>query len=174
MASVPTQDEDIAREVAEAAVRTRHTVAALGGAIRAAHVRTSPALARATQAEQNLYDRIEAEFGLLSSAGAGERMGSRSTATRNLALAAQRDGRLLALRRGRYQVFPGFQFEGRGARPVIADLVTLGRELDRSETGLIQWLMSPTTYLQGRRPVDVIDDPEQLLEVAGQSFSVRW
>lgn len=155
-------------------MRTRHLADALGQAIHAAHITVSPPLARAVQAKENLYDRIEAEFGMLSSAQAGQRMGSRSTATRNLALVARRDGRLLGLTRGRYTVFPGFQFDERGLRPVIASLIELGRHHERSEAGLVQWLMSPTTYLNGARPVDVLDNADRVLEVAGEAFGVQW
>lgn len=169
-----TSLEKIAQEVAEESVRTRLVVAALGEAIQAAHVTASPALARSAQAAQNLYSGIESEFGLLSSAEAGARMGSRSAAARNLALAARRDRRLLALRRGRYQAFPGFQFDERGLRPVIADLISLGDAHHRTETGLIQWLMSPTTYLHDRRPVDILDQPDELLKTAAMSFGVEW
>ena len=166
--------EIIAQEIAKESARTRLVVEALGEAIRAAHVTASPALARSAQAAQNLYSRIESEFGLLSSAEAGARMGSRSIAARNLALTARRDRRILGFQRGRYQVFPGFQFDERGLRPVVADLISLGDAHDRSETGLIQWLMSPTTYLQNQRPVDILDQPDELLKTAATSFGVEW
>ncbi|RCK70443.1 hypothetical protein DT076_07320 [Desertihabitans brevis] len=169
-----TSAAEIAREMADEVVRTRRTVAALGAAIEAAHVRASPALARAVQAEEGLYQRIADEFGLLTSAEAGRRLGSRSKAARNLALSARRDGQLLALRRGRYDLFPGFQFDDHGARPVVAALIALGEEHERSEAGLVQWLMAPTTYLDGLRPVDVIDDPDRLLSVAREAFGVQW
>ena len=166
--------QDTALEIAAEAVYTRHTARALGEAIRSAQAPASPALAAAAQARENLYDSIEEEFRLLSSAQAGEAMGSRSNTSRNLAAKARSEGRALALTRGRYTLFPGFQFTESGLRPVIADLRKLGEEYGRTETGLIQWLMSPTTYLHGKRPVDVIDDPEKLLEVAQRSFGVEW
>lgn len=167
--------ERYAQEIAAEAVHTRHTVRALGDAIRAAHVPASPALAAATQARENLYESIASEFALLTSAEAGDAMGSRSNTSRNLAAKARSEGRALALTRGRYTLYPGFQFDGAGLRPVIAELRRVGEgELGRSETGLIQWLMSPTTYLHGKRPVDVIDDPDTLLDVARRSFGVGW
>lgn len=82
--------------------------------------------------------------------------------------------RLLGVQRGRYQVYPGFQFDDRGVRPVVYDLAALGLEHGRTEAGLIQWLMAPTTYLHGQRPVDVIDEPEQLLDAARASLAVQW
>lgn len=166
---------NIVQTIAERTERTARSVVALGSAIHAADVHASPSLARATQAEQNLYDQIDTEFGLLTSAEAGRRMGSRSAALRNAATAARRDGRLLASRRGGYWLFPGFQFDDTGVRPVIADLIKLGRDHGRTEAGLIQWLCSPTTYLhRRRRPVEVLDSPEQLLAAAGEAFGVQW
>lgn len=167
-------DERISAEIAEDTARIRSTVASLGEAIHAAHAPASPALAASVQAQQNLYDQIAVEFGLLTSSEAGRRMGSRSTTSRNLALASRKEGRLLGLTRGRYTLFPGFQFHDTGLRPVIADLVRLGQRHGRTETGLIEWLMAPTTYLGGKRPVDIIDAPTRILEVADSAFGVEW
>lgn len=162
------------RELAEAETRAKRTVAALGESLAAARIEAPPALARAAQARENLTTAIDREFGLLTSAEAGAAMGSRSSAKRNLAAAARKAGRLLGLPRGGYVVFPGFQFDEHGVRPVIAKLIELGAQYDRTESGLIWWLMASTTYLDGRRPVDVIDDEESLLRVAEAAFGVEW
>ena len=161
-------------ELVEAESRARNTAAALGQAIDAAHIAASPSTARAVQARHNLYETIEREFGLLTSTEAGKRMGSRSTEPRNLALTAHKKHTILAIPRGKYLHFPGFQFDERGLRPVIAELLQLAREHQRTEPGLVQWLVAPTTYLDGRRPVDIIDSPEELLDVARRAFSVQW
>lgn len=154
--------------------RTRRNVAALGSAIYAAHFTASPALARAVQAQQNLYDSIAAEFGLLTSAEAADRVGSRATARRNAATAARTAGRLVALHRGNRLMYPGFQFDARGIRPVIADLRTVADEHDWDEASLIEWMVAPTTYLGGDRPVDVIEEEDELLEVARAAFGISW
>lgn len=165
---------EITKTVAFDLAQTRRNVAALGSAIHAAHLTASPALARAVQAQQNLYDDIEGEFGLLTSVEVADRIGSRATARRNAATAARNDGRLVALRRGRYVLYPGFQFDSGGIRPVIADLKALADDRGWSETSLIEWMVSPTTYLGGQRPVDTIDHPDKLLAAAQESFSVSW
>jgi hypothetical protein len=152
----------------------RRNVAALGAAIHAAGLTSSPELARATQAQQSLYDSIEREFGLLTSAQVADRLGSRAQARRNAATAARREGRLVALQRGRYLAYPGFQFDGRGARPLIAELRAVAETNGWDETSLIEWLVAPTTYLGGRRPVDLLDDPSRVLEVARGAFGVSW
>lgn len=166
--------ERTAEAVAADLDQTRRNVSALGSAIHAADVTASPPLARAVQAQQNLYDRIEAEFGLLTSAQAADRMGSRAVARRNAATAARKEGKLLALQRGRYLSYPGFQFTAAGIRPVIADLWGIARKHSWGETSLIEWMVAPTTYLAGQRPVDIIDDPDRLLTVAREAFEISW
>lgn len=71
-----------AQPLIDVAQRISASAKALGEAIDAVTVYTEPAVARAVQAERNFYDRIDAEFGLLTSAEAGRRLGSRSTAPR--------------------------------------------------------------------------------------------
>ena len=133
------------------------------------------ALARAVQAQQNLYERLNEEFGLLTSAQAADRMNSRAVvARRNAATGARSEGRLLALRRGKYLMYPGFQFDAAGIRPVIAELRALGGQHGWDEASLIEWLLGPTTYLAGQRPVDVIDAPGRLLAVAADVFGISW
>lgn len=156
--------------------RIRDSAAALGAALQAVHVYVEPAVARSVQAEHNLYDRIRAEFGLLTSSDAGRRMGSRATAPRNLAATARRDGALVAIVRGQHLLFPAFQFDSNGRpRQVISDLRALAEEAGWSEAGIVQWLCGPTTYLDEKRPVDFIDsDPALVLETARQAWSVQW
>ena len=90
--------------------RVREGAQALGAALASVAVYAEPAVARALQAEHNLYARIDAEFGMLTSTEAGKRMGSRSSAPRNLATTAHRNNQLLAVRQGNYLAYPGFQF----------------------------------------------------------------
>src|SRR5579875_3858704 len=97
-------------DLTAATQRVRESARAVGAALSSVAVHTEPAIARAVQAEHNLYARIEAEFGLLTSTEAGKRMGSRSRAPRNLAAAAHRNKALVAVRRGNYPAYPGFQF----------------------------------------------------------------
>lgn len=156
--------------------QTRRSVAALGDAIHAVQLPTSPAVARAVQAQQNLYDVIETEFGLLTSAEVGKRLGTRAQrAPRNRAIAAHNDGRLLALHRSNRLLYPGFQFDRNGdIRQVIARVRQLADKYSWDETSVIEWLVAPTTYLGGRRPVDVIDQEGRLLATAENAFGMSW
>ncbi|GBG40660.1 hypothetical protein [Mycobacterium montefiorense] len=156
--------------------RLRESAHAVGVALSSVTVHTEPAVARAVQAELNLYARIETEFGMLTSTEAGKRMGSRSSAPRNLATTARRNKTLVAVRQGNYLSYPGFQF-GPDGKPlaVIARLLAIADDSGWSDAGLVQWLCSPTTYLDGDRPVDhLVTDPDRVVAVAGEALAVSW
>lgn len=156
--------------------RVRESAAAVRAALSSVAVYTEPAIARAVQAELNLYARIEAQFGMLTSTEAGKRMGSRSRAPRNLATTARRNGQLVAVRRGNHLVYPGFQF-GPDGQPlaVIPRLRKIAEANDWSETGLVQWLCAPTTYFDGDRPVDhLAEDPDRVAAVAAEALADSW
>lgn len=160
----------------DVAQRIQESAAALGEALDSVTVYAEPSIARAVQAERNLYDRIDAEFGLLTSTEAGRRMGSRSTAPRNLAAASRRDGALLAITRGHQTLFPGFQFGSDGRPlPAIRTLRQLADAAEWSESSVIQWLCAPTTYLDGLRPVDLLaGQPDRVVDAARRAWSVQW
>ena len=163
-------------ELTAAHRRIRESAHAVGVALSSVTVYTEPSVARAVQAEHNLYARIGTEFGMLTSTEAGKRMGSRSSAPRNLATTAHRNKALVAIRRGNYLSYPGFQF-GPDGKPiaVIARLRDVTEKNGWSEAGLVQWLCSPTTYLDGDRPVDRLTmDPDQVVAVAAEALAVSW
>ena len=165
-----------AQPLIDVAQRISASAKALGEAIDAVQVYTEPAVARAVQAERNLYDRIDAEFGLLTSAEAGRRLGSRSTAPRNLAVATRRGGALLAITRGHQALYPGFQFgpDGRPL-PVIRSLRELAADVGWLESSVVQWLCAPTTYFDGRRPVELLaTEPDRVLDVARRDWTIEW
>lgn len=165
-----------AEPLLDTARRITASAKALGDAIDAVAVYTEPAVARAVQAERNLYGRIDAEFGLLTSAEVGRRLGSKSTAPRNLAAATRRGGALLAVTRRNQLLYPGFQFGADGQPlPVIRTLVELAADCGWSETAVVQWLCAPTTYLDGSRPVELImTRPDDVVETARRAWSVSW
>ncbi|MGH3501234.1 MAG: hypothetical protein ACRDQA_10165 [Nocardioidaceae bacterium] len=163
-------------DLTTATERVRESARAVGVALASVKVYAEPPVARAIQAEQNLYARIDAEFAMLTSTQAGQRMGSRSSAPRNLATTAHRNRSLLAIRRGGYLAYPGFQFGPDGQPlPVIRRLHEVADANDWSETGLVQWLCSPTTYLEGDRPVDHLAlDPDRVVAVASEALGISW
>ena len=93
-----------------------------------------------------------------------------------MATTARRNKTLLAVRQGNYLAYPGFQFGPDGKPlPVIARLIEVADDSGWSEAGLVQWLCSPTTYLDGSRPVDLLAaDPDRAVAVAAQALTVSW
>lgn len=120
------------------------------------------------QARRNSAARVELmnEFGLLTSSDVAEL--NRSKAGNRAALASRwkREGKIFGVKHDGKDWFPGFQFETAGRPREI-----VGRVLDALggargwETAL--WFTGASGYLDGRRPVDVLDDdPEAVVEAA--------
>lgn len=138
--------------------------------------RESDASARAVQATEHVWQLIASEFGLLSAGeataliGTGERRGSQ-------ALDLRRHGELLAVVREEAWLLPGFQFDrATGDRPLpwAAPLLKLAGEHHLSASDVIMWMMAPTTYFFGDRPVERLDETEQLLDVAERAWGIEW
>lgn len=123
---------------------------------------------------EHFWRGIEDEFGLLTSLEVARALGA--SANRSFASDQRRAGRVLALRRLNRYVYPGFQFDGAAVRPVIGRLSALARRRGLDDRAVIAWLCRPTTYLRGeaRRPVDHLDEPDLVLDVAERAWDVAW
>lgn len=108
------------------------------------------------------------EFGLLSGSEVAERAGSRATNARALASSWRTAGRILAVPADQTQRFPGFQFDQDGQpRPVVADVIEhLASHLTAWELAL--WFIGSNSWLGGERPVDVLDEPAEVVNAAQQ------
>ena len=71
-------------------------------------------------------------------------------------------------------LFPKFQFLEDKINPVMPDLIAEAEAAGRTDSGLALWMFIPTGYLDGKRPVDILDQPDELLLVARSSFNVEW
>jgi hypothetical protein len=158
-----------------AAVNMERSVEALGPALAAMETPVSPQLARSVQATENVWRKIGDEFGLLSSVEVSELVGSRSP-NRTYASDQHSKGRLIAVKRPGGLRYPGFQFDRseHTIRPVFSDLIRAAADAGRTEASLALWMVSPTGYLDGDRPVDRLSRPDDVLEAARQSFNVQW
>lgn len=166
--------EGKALATAEDSSLMQRNVAALGDAIWTLDASLPPGLVLAAANLRQCFAEVETAFGLLTSTQAGIRMGSRSMAPRKAAIRAHSNGSLLAVRRRRYLLFPGFQFDQHGIRPVISELRSVAGKHGWDDVAVIEWMMSPTTYLGSRRPVDVIDNPSLLSRSAEAAFGTVW
>lgn len=160
---------------ADALVRTDNALLSLGPAIAAVREPVSPQLARAAQATENAWRRMEHQFGLHSSAQIAELVGYRSN--RTWASQQRSAGRLLGVRRGGGFRFPGFQVSPAGRiAPVMADLISAAREHGWSDESLALWLASPSGRMPDDRcPAEFLhDDPERVLSAARAAMQPAW
>lgn len=107
-------------------------------------------------------------FRCLSSHEVAEVSGSEA---RNSAAKANRlksEGRLFAMTGPKGDLFPLFQFDDEGApRPVIADVLRSFR--GKSSWAVALWFVSVNGWLNGHRPVDLLDsDPELVVSAAAR------
>lgn len=133
-----------------------------------------PGIALGVQATENAVRGIENEFGLLTSSEVSGLLGSKSS--RSYASELRKRGKILGLERLNSYVYPGFQFDKYNGtiKPVIEPLRELSEQLGRTDRGLIFWLCSASTYFGGDRPVDHIDEPDLLIDVAHNDWAVEW
>ncbi|MGY4858264.1 helix-turn-helix domain-containing protein [Cryobacterium sp. AP23] len=134
---------------------------------------TSPQLARSLRSTQLAWDRMEAEFGLLTDNEAAKFLGVTST---NL-IRLRNSGRIIAVKRGPSIRYPGFQFDraSRAILPVIKPLVEVARENGWSNESLTLWMLGPTTSFDAEdRPADHLHEPELLLAAAHSHMEAVW
>ncbi len=127
-----------------------------------------PTPATVLQARRNGAARtaLMEEFGLLTSAEVAEL--NQSGAENRAALASRwkREGRIFSVKHRGRDYFPGFQLD-REAQPraVIAEVLAQFGAGYGWETAL--WFTAPNGYLDGRRPVDLLEtDPEAVVGAA--------
>lgn len=122
------------------------------------------------QARRNAKARSELleEFPALTSAEVADAASSRATNRASLANRWRDERKALAIRVGDQQLYPAFQFDEDG-RPLEAIAAALERLGDRqlSDWQIALWFTSPTGWLGGRRPVDLLrDEPEAVVQAA--------
>lgn len=147
----------------------------LEGALERQELSLDPAVARSAQATENVWRTLADEFGLLTSTEVAETVRARS-GNRTLANDWRKQGKLLGVKRLHGYEYPGFQFDRQtgAVLPVIAPLLALATESDRTPEGVAIWLVTPTTYFTSARPVDFIHETDRLLDVAERAWSVEW
>jgi hypothetical protein len=107
------------------------------------------------------------EFGALTGHQVADLAGSRAVNRAALASRWKSNGRIFSVDFRGTTLYPAFQFDHKGQpRPVIARIVrVLGCR--GSEWQLALWLTSSVGWLNGQRPVDLLEtDPEAVAEAA--------
>jgi hypothetical protein len=135
-----------------------------------------PTPAAVLQARRNAEARsaLLQEFGALRSQDVAELAGSRASNRAALANRWRAEGRVVAVPVGDELLYPGFQFTGEGREhPAVgAALRWLRSDPHATDWQAALWFATPTSWLGGRRPVDLLDDdPDAVVEAARRDVS---
>lgn len=128
-----------------------------------------PSPAAVLQARRNAEARIQlvGEFGGLSSAEVAERAGSRAKNRAALAHRWKQEGRILSVIHQGAEIFPGFQFDENG-QPREAIRTIISTLAGRSQWGIALWFIVANGWLDGRRPVDLLESDVEAVENAAR------
>lgn len=137
-------------------------------------IEPSPQIARSVQASENRWRRMAREFPMLDSSQVASLLGISAT-NRNKASQLAKQGKILGVVRGNRTLYPSFEFdlEAGKVRPVVAEVVKTAGDRWAAES-LLQWFCAPNGFLDGRRPVDVIEDEQTLVAAAHKSLAQEW
>ena len=114
---------------------------------------------------------MEREGGLFTVAEIAQRLGF-GGGPNAMARQLTGKGRILAVQRGEHFLYPGFQFDPGGrVIPAVKDVIRMGRYAGWPDEQIALWFYTPNRQLSGKRPVDVRDNEEQLLNVAEENIS---
>lgn len=128
------------------------------------------------QARRNAEARsaLLEEFGALRSQEVADLAGSRASNRAALANRWRAESRVVAVPVSDDLLYPGFQFSAEGGpRPAVgAALGWLRSDRQTTDWQAALWFVSPTGWLGGRRPVDLLDDdPDAIVDAARQEVS---
>lgn len=130
-----------------------------------------PTPAAVLQARRNAEARraLLEEFGALRSHEVADLAGSRASNRAALANRWRAEGRVVAVPVRDELLYPGFQFstEGKPKPSIRPVLERLGSNPHATDWQRALWFASPSSWLGGARPVDLLDkDPEAVLDAA--------
>jgi hypothetical protein len=133
----------------------------------------TPETARALQATENTWRRIDAKWGLWTARQVAEML----TGEPNIAYASRlrATGQIIGIRRKSRIVYPGFQFDSQANRvkPVIPALIRLGRDVNYDSEAIVLSLAGPSTYWHDETPLNHLDEEDFLLTLH-DSWTVEW
>jgi hypothetical protein len=135
-----------------------------------------PTPATVLQARRNAAARtaLVEEFGALRSHEVADLAESRASNRAALANRWRASNRVVAVPVGDELLYPGFQFTNEGkAHPAVgAALEALRSDPHTTDWQAALWFASPTSWLEGRRPVDLLDsDPDAVIDAARREVS---
>lgn len=151
------------------------SVSALGPAIAALGVETSPPLAAAIQATENLWVSIDRRWGLFGSTGVAELLGAK-TSNRSFASVLRKKGKIIGVERTNAYVYPGFQFDRQAGvvHDVVPELISAALDQRMNSEDLVFWLCSPSRYFNDDLPADHLTTDPELIDKLVSSESISW
>lgn len=134
-------------------------------------------MASAQNATRQFWDRLAEEWGLLTAEHVRDLLDSRGPGPHDVE-SLRVDSGLLAVRmHGSYR-YPGFQFDHDTGyvQPWVQPLLRLAHQRGKTSESVALWMMTPTTFLDPARgrPVDHLEDPDLVLDLARQNWTVEW
>jgi hypothetical protein len=137
-----------------------------------------PTPAAVLQARRNAEARtaLLSEFGALRSHEVADLAGSQASNRAAIANRWRTENRVVAVPWRDEILYPGFQFthEGRPNPAIQEALEWLRSDPHTTDWQAALWFATPTTWLAGRRPVEVLnDDPDAVVEAARREVSDR-
>lgn len=123
------------------------------------------------QARRNAEARagLLKEFGALTATQVAELAGSEAKNTSALAGRWRREGRLIAVEHHGSIYYPGFQFESNGRpKATVAEVLKHLRHPSMTPWQQALWFTSANGWLDGRRPVDVLDEEGEAVIAAAR------
>jgi hypothetical protein len=135
-----------------------------------------PTPAAVLQARRNAEARgaLLDEFGALRSHEVADLAESRASNRAALANRWRAENRLVAVPVRDELLYPGFQFNAEGKpKPVIGPTIAwLRSDPHTTDWQMALWFVTPTSWLGGRRPVDLLDErPDAVIDAARREVS---
>ncbi len=110
---------------------------------------------------------------MLSSSEADAELDAKQGAGRARTL--RRGNRAMGIERGNRIKFPAFQFMGDGkVHPTILSLLQRAANDGIGQNELTLWTLGPRASLKGERPVDKVEDLEDVMRVFSATFEAQW
>ena len=135
-----------------------------------------PSAAAVWHAQRSAEARLAlvSEHGAWTAAELAERAGSTASNRSALASSWRATGRAIGVEWNGRLVFPAFQFTAAGQpRPELASILMHLRSAGLDDWQAALWFVSPTGWLDDRRPVDVLDQDPGAVEAAAAHFHDR-
>lgn len=134
-----------------------------------------PEVASRAQATENAWREMGREFGMLTSAEVGELVGSTSKSPKSYAADARKGGRILGVKRMNKFLYPAFQFDQGKPLPVVRRLWSAAERFQLSDETILLWLTAPITWWgDDSRPVDHLDEPDEVLHAFESHYGAEW